>query len=447
MKSGSRRAPRLCSIFVGFIVLALTSASGLLSAQQGLDRVQRQRVQQMLTSIRNEIKKKYYDPTYHGKDIDAHFAAAGQKIEAASSLAQGLAIIAQALLDLNDSHTYFVPPSRSTRVEYGWQMQMIGEDCFVTAVRPGTDAQAKGLKPGDRVVALEGRRPTRADLWKMEYVFYTLSPRPILRLQVASPGGEPHPVEIAARITQGKRILDLTGADGGSDIDSWIRDIEAQTHLREFRVIQKDGVALWSLPTFDFDPEQVDRLVDEATKGAKALVIDLRGNGGGYVATLERFAGRFFDREITIATRHGRKPMKAMVSRRKGKVVEIPLTVLIDSRSGSAAELFARVVQLEKRGTVVGDRSSGAVMQATYYDGEMGADRVILYGASITNANLLMSDGKSLELTGVIPDELLVPTAADIAAGRDPVLARAAALLGLSIDATAAGGLFPVDWR
>jgi C-terminal processing protease CtpA/Prc len=65
----------------------------------------------------------------------------------------------------------------------------------------------------------------------------------------------------------------------------------------------------------------------------------------------------------------------------------------------------------------------------------------------VTVADMLMTDGKSLEDTGVTPDETLQPTGADLAARRDPALAHAAELLGVKLDAEKAGALFPFEWR
>jgi len=113
--------------------------------------------------------------------------------------------------------------------------------------------------------------------------------------------------------------------------------------------------------------------------------------------------------------------------------------VLVDSRSASAAELFAGVMQIEKRGVVLGDRSSGSVMESKHYSEKTGADTVIFYGVSVTVADLIMTDGESLEHAGVTPDEIVLPTAADLASGRDPVLSRAAELLGVKISPADAG--------
>jgi C-terminal processing protease CtpA/Prc len=101
---------------------------------------------------------------------------------------------------------------------------------------------------------------------------------------------------------------------------------------------------------------------------------------------------------------------------------------------------------LEKRGTIIGDYSAGAVMRGKGYYYEMGVGTITNYGANITDADVIMSDGKSLEHVGVKPDEFLLPSAADLTAKRDPVLARAAALAGVQLSAEKAGAYFPIEW-
>jgi len=177
--------------------------------------------------------------------------------------------------------------------------------------------------------------------------------------------------------------------------------------------------------------------------------MDLRGNPGGLVKTLERVVGGVVDHDVTIAQRVGRKSdLKPQIAKSRGAGAYAgKLIVLVDSRSASAAELFARVIQLEHRGTVLGDHSSGSVMESVRYQFHQGMNTLVFYGASITDADLIMGDGKSLEHTGVVPDEVILPSAADLAAGRDPVLARAATLAGVQLDAVKAGQLFPIEWR
>src|SRR5262245_5336831 len=105
----------------------------------------------VLKNLKAALKDNYYDPSLHGIDIDAHFELAHDKMRSAKSLSQLTGIAAQVLLDLDDSHTFLIPPYTFSSVDYGWFMQVVGSDCYVIAVTPGGDAEAKGLQVGDRV--------------------------------------------------------------------------------------------------------------------------------------------------------------------------------------------------------------------------------------------------------------------------------------------------------
>jgi len=414
--------------------------------QQTMSSLDRGRALDILKVISGEVKKHYYDPKFHGVDLDAKVAEAREKIEKATSFNMSMSHIAAALDTLNDSHTFLLPPQHAYRHSYGMQYQMVGERCYITQVRPKSDADAKGVKPGDQILTINGHEITKDNLWKIQYVYSVLRPQAGLRLELQDPSGARRQVDVAAKMHETKHLSDLTMSGGGEDIWDIIRDEETQEHLMRARYVEYgDQVTVLKVPEFAFSIGEVESMLGKARKHPN-LVIDLRGNPGGSVDTLKYLVGGMFDKEVKIADRTGRKDTKPEIAKPMHNPYLGKLVVLVDARSASAAEVFARVIQLEKRGTVIGDGSAGAVMEARHYEERMGSDIVIFYGASITEWDLIMKDGKSLEHTGVTPDELFLPNAAALAGGQDPVLAHAVETLGVKITPEEAGKAFPYEW-
>ena len=296
------------------------------------------------------------------------------------------------------------------------------------------------------MVAIEGFRPTRANWWKLNYAFHTLSPRAGMKLVVVSPGGLPRELTVMSQVHKLPKTYDFSN---GFDMWNVIRQSQNEEERNRPRTIEQGDVLIWKLPRFLLTDEQIDAFLHKAN-GHKAVVIDLRGNPGGAEENLARLLGGVFDRDVKIGDRTERKSAKPFVAKsRGGHAFSGKLVVLVDSGSASAAELFARVVQLEKRGTVVGDQSAGAVMEARTFPFSQGAllGSDLPYGVEVTVADLKMTDGNSLEHHGVVPDEMLLPSPEELAAGADPQLARALQLVGIPVSSAAAGQLFPVSWR
>jgi carboxyl-terminal processing protease len=410
-----------------------------------MDGASRERVRVMLRHAYDNVRKHYYDTKFNGLDWDARFKEFDERVRSAASLNAGMMLVADFLDGLDDSHTFFVPPSRPYDFDYGLQYQAYGNEIRVSQVRPGSDAAAK-LKIGEVILAINGVPAYRETATRFAYLLNVLSPQPSLALTVAGVDGVRRDVRITTRTRQGKRFLDLTNFES-EDLWRLVRESENQAEETSQQYYELEKVMVWRMPEFGLEDAEVDRIFDVVRKH-EALVLDLRGNPGGRVDALLRMVGSVFPSDIQVATRVSRTPQKPMLARSRGdKAFHGEVIVLIDARSASAAELFARVIQLEGRGTVVGDRSSGRVMQSMGYAEAQGMDTMISYYFSVTNADVIMKDGKSLEHTGVIPSEVLLPSSEDLAAGRDPVLARALQMAGLKIDPVRAGQLFPFKWR
>lgn len=310
-------------------------------------------------------------------------------------------------------------------------------------MRPKSDAEGK-LQIGDQVLTINGIRVDRKGFHTVEYYFNNLAPQDSLKLIVQSPTGERREVIVNAAIKEGKQVLEPFDS-GGSDIWDSVRQEENAGHAFREQIVEDGNLAIWKLPIFFADPTEIVRFTAKARKSA-TLILDLRGNPGGSVDTLEFLAGALIGKEVKIADPVGRKTLKPIMAKHVADPFTGKLIVLVDGGSASAAEMLARVVQIEHRGIVIGDKSAGAVMEAKIYPDRQGTEFVTFYAFNVTVADVLMSDGKSLEKTGVTPDELMLPTAEDLAAGRDPVLAHAAELAGLKLDPIEAGKMFPYEW-
>src|SRR5271170_6424015 len=94
-----------CAVTLLFV--SLPGASAL--SQQKIDNFNRERARAILRDAYDNVKKHYYDPKFHGLDVDARFHQFDEKIGDAGSLSQSFGVIAAFLDGLNDSHTFFTP--------------------------------------------------------------------------------------------------------------------------------------------------------------------------------------------------------------------------------------------------------------------------------------------------------------------------------------------------
>ena len=92
----------------------------------------------------------------------------------------------------------------------------------------------------------------------------------------------------------------------------------------------------------------------------EGVIVDLRGNTGGYMAAAIQMVNEFLPKERLIVYTEGRmSPREDYYSNGRGNVQQMPIVVLMDERSASASEIFAGAIQDNDRGTVIGRRSFG----------------------------------------------------------------------------------------
>ena len=151
-----KKSFRACAFLAATIWYFNSSASSV-PAQQPPSKFDIDRAHTMLGTVKDDLKKNYYDPSYHGMDLEASFKTADEKLKTSTSLGQLFGVIAKVLMDLGDSHTFFIPPGRAARTEYGWQPQMIGDKWTLLIAARLSDTFARREPPHERPAAERDR--------------------------------------------------------------------------------------------------------------------------------------------------------------------------------------------------------------------------------------------------------------------------------------------------
>jgi carboxyl-terminal processing protease len=248
------------------------------------------------------------------------------------------------------------------------------EGLQVIRVLEGTPAEAAGVEAGERIVSVNGRDVRGAAIEQVVALVKGPAGTPVT---IGFEGGSAGPRELAIERAE----LDLP------TVDSELLD---------------DGSGYLDVIGFnDNTAEQLTVHVERlAAQGAKGLVLDLRGNPGGLLEEAVAVANVFLSGERIVSVR-GPQGSERLLRATEAAVTDLPMVVLVDANTASAAEIVAAAIQDLGRGVLVGT--------TTFGKGTVQTLRVLPDGSGMkfTTAEYFTANGRSIEGTGIDPDRVV----------------------------------------
>jgi C-terminal processing protease CtpA/Prc len=378
----------------------------------------------VLKNVSSEINKNFYDSSLKGLDWKALTEETRQRIDRAKSLNEMEAAVFEMVEKLDDSHTFFIPPESSIEVKYGFNVKPYGDEIRVYDVDAKGAAAIAGLQVGDKVVQIAGTEAKRDSVFHLlaeMKLLYTVSP---LNMLVQRQGQGYLQISITPRIIT--RPVVTTESQIFAAFWALVMDDYSEWQKRAtFMYGSSDGVGYFQVRQFPSQGGDFLTGLAQKTQASKALIIDLRDCPGGSVDTLLSFAGLFQDTDSEMGSAIERKKTKPLKIKARKPYFKVPLFILVDSTTASAAEMITRHLQRNRKAIVIGDRTLGAVTMATEINGEVGAGMITYYGINVGMAKIVLSDGEVLEKKGITPDIACLPSQEDMRQKKDPCLALA----------------------
>jgi carboxyl-terminal processing protease len=326
-----------------------------------------------------------------------------------------------------DPHSSYFSPRNSEEYKIqmslnyegiGASLQLIDEYVTVMNVIEGGPAAVAGsLAVNDRITAVgQGKDGPLTDVigWRIDDVVQLIRGKggTAVRLQVLSAGAAPGTKEKLLDFTRGKVTL------------------EAQAARKDLKTIKRSErelrIGVINVPGFysDYDAQRagnedyrsttrdVRRLIGELRKqNIDGLVLDLRGDGGGFLPEAQSLTGLFIDRGPVVQVKFSTGEKEVLDDGDSGVVYDGPLAVLVDRFSASASEIFAGAIQDYHRGVVLGQRTFGKGTVQNLVPLSRWSSRPVNGQLTVTIGKFYRVTGESTQHRGVEPD---VPLASPI---------------------------------
>ena len=311
---------------------------------------------------------------------------------------------------VNDPYTVFFPPQQNqifaseVSGDFGGVGMEVGinKDGALSVISPlkDTPAAKAGVRSGDLILAIDGADTSNMSVDDAVALIRGKAGTSV-KLELQRGSGKPFTVTIM------RGTITLPTVDAK---------------------LLPSGVFYIKVYTFNALAPQLfqNALRQFAVSGSDKLVIDLRGNPGGYLDAAVDMASWFLPVGDVVVTEDYGAKQPATVERSRGYDVfdgNVKIAVLIDSGSASAAEIFSGALHDHHKATLVGEQSFGKGSVQELFT--ITPDTSL----KVTIARWLTPDGASISREGITPDIVVPMTDADMAAGTDPQLDRAVQFL------------------